>query len=196
VSETGINKVTHSSHIGLQIYNKMDDLGKQFIDFKRKAEQSLRKFPLLAANEAQNFFLDSFKRQAWIGQTTEVWKSRKPSKKREGAALLVKSGRMKRGTRIKRADWNSTIVANDTPYAGVHNEGFRGVYTRTASRRVKTKGSYKRMGDEKKRATKTRIMGVTHKVHQNMPRRRFMGNSPYLNRNIDRIFILQLSKIK
>jgi len=174
----------------------MDDIGKQFRDFQKKVEISLRNFPLLAASEAQNFFLDSFRRQSFIGDTTEVWAKRKPNKKREGAALLVKSARLKRSIRIKVANWNRSVVGTDVPYAWVHNEGFRGTYQRTASRRAKIKGSYSKLGGEKRKARKMNIMGVTHNVRQNIPRRRFIGHSPYLNAKIDRVFIMQLSKIK
>lgn len=175
----------------------MDDIGKQFREFQRKVEASLKRFPRLAASEAQNFFLDSFKHQAWFGETTEVWKPRKSrSKKNAGRALLVQKGRLRRSIRIKKADWNSVVVGSDVPYAAVHNEGFRGRFSRTATRKVKVRGSYSKLGDERKRRQKMLIAGVTHEVKQNIPRRRFMGNSPWLNKRIERVFINELSKIK
>lgn len=181
-----------------------NDLGKDFEAFRQKVERSLSRFPVLAASEAQNFFLDSFRRQAWIGDTTEVWPQRKPNAKRnKGRALLVDTGRLKRSIRIKRADWNNVIIASDVPYAGVHNEGFRGIesvheYSRKASRRVATR--YNKNGKASK-SGRVKIKGASHQVkahsrNQNIPRRRFMGNSPFLNRRIDRVFILELSKIK
>lgn len=174
-----------------------NDLGKDFRAFQQKVAQSLRKFPVLAAAEAQNFFLDSFKRQAWIGDTTEIWAKRKPNAKRNnGRALLVDTGRLKRSIRIKRADWNNVIIASDVPYAGVHNDGFRGTYERTATRKVKVRGSYGKLGDEKRKSKRIALRGATHKVHQNIPRRRFMGNSPFLNKRIDRVFIRELMKIQ
>lgn len=174
-----------------------NDLGKDFRAFQKKVELSLRRFPVLAAAEAKNFFLDSFKRQAWIGETTENWPKRKPNAKRnKGRALLVDIGRLKDSIRVKKEDWNSIIIGADVPYAGVHNEGFRGTFERTASRKVKIRGSYKKLGDQKKKSRKITMRGATHKVHQNIPRRRFMGNSPFLNKRIDRIFIIELAKIK
>ena len=174
-----------------------NDLGKDFRAFQKKVELSLRRFPVLAAAEAQNFFLDSFKRQAWFGETTEVWAKRKPRAKRnKGRALLVDTGRLKRSVRIKKADWNSVIIGSDVPYAGVHNEGYRGTHERTATRRAKVRGSYGKLGDEKRKGRKMAIRGTTHKVHQNIPRRRFMGHSPFLNKRIDRLFIIELAKIK
>lgn len=174
----------------------MDDIGKKFREFQRKVEENLKNFPIIAANEAKNFFLDSFRKQAWIGETTEAWPQRKPNKKRAGAAILVKTGNLKRSIRIKQANWQNIVISTNVPYAAVHNDGFRGTYERTASRRAKIKGSYKRVGDERKKAKKMTVMGATHQVHQNIPRRRFMGESPFLDNKIDRQFILQLSKIK
>jgi len=155
-----------------------NDLGKDFNDFFKKVEQSLSKFPVLAASVAQNFFLDSFNRQAWIGDTTENWPQRKHNAKRNaGRALLVDTGRLKRSIRIKKANWDSVIIGSDVPYAGVHNEGFKGTYERTASRKTKVRGSYHKLGDEKGKGKRISVRGVTHTVHQNIPRRRFMGNS-------------------
>lgn len=184
----------------------MDDIGKQFREFQKKVEAVLKRLPRLAASEAQNFFLDSFKRQAWIGDTTENWPKRKPGTKRNnGRALLVDTSRLKRSIRIKQADWNRIVIGSDVPYAAVHNNGFRGTQqvgesSRTASRRVLTR--YNKNGTASRaRGATTRIRGAGHQVRahtrkQNIPRRRFMGNSPYLNRLIDRAFIRELSKLK
>lgn len=183
----------------------MQDLGKQFTAFQKKVEASLKKFPRLAASEAQNFFLDSFRRQAWIGYNTETWPKRKPGGKRNtGRALLVDTGRLKRSIRIKKADWDSVIVGSDVPYAGVHNDGFTGTqkvgaHSRTASRRVATR--YNKNGKASRaKSAQVKIRGKGHQVKafnrkQRIPRRRFMGNSPYLNRRIDRVFTLELSKL-
>ncbi len=200
------------------------DLSKDMQQFYEKVKRSLAKFPLLAASEAQNFFLDSFKSQAWFGEHTEVWKKRKLQERHgnrkklggtvgkvegkggmrnNGRDLLIKTGRLKRSIRIKKADWSSVIIASDVPYAGVHNEGFKGTqqvgeHSRIATRRVATK--YNKNGTPSKTGRK-RIKGASHQVkaftrHQNIPRRRFMGNSPYLNQRIDRVFLRELMKIK
>lgn len=179
-----------------------NNLNKDFEQWRKKVEASLKKLPLLVASDAQNFFLDSFKRTAWIGQTTENWKPRKPNKKRTGAALLVKTGRLKRSIRIKRAKWNSIVIGSDVPYAGVHNEGLNETQTvhehsRIASRKVATR--YNKAGHALKSGMK-KIRGKSHQVssftrNQNIPRRRFMGNSPYLNQRILRTIISQLMKI-
>lgn len=174
----------------------MDDIGKQFVAFHQKVVTSLKRFPRLAASAAHNFFLDSFNRKAWFGERTEVWKPVKPTKKNAGGSILVRRGDLRRSVRIKKADWTSIIIGSDLPHAAVHNDGYRGRYTRTATRTVRVRGSYGRLGDEKKRGRKMVVRGVQHTVKQNIPRRRYMGNSPYANQRIEREFIIELSKLK
>lgn len=179
-----------------------NNLSKDFLAFQKKVETMLRKLPVLVANVANNFFLDSFRNQSFQGQTTEVWPKRKPNKKRNGSALLVKTGRLKRANRVAQADWNRVLIVNDTPYAGVHNEGFRGGQTvqehsRIASRKVGTK-----IGKRGKllKSGQVKIRGKSHQVnsftrHQNIPRRRYMGNSPFLNKRIDRKIQAELMRL-
>lgn len=181
-----------------------NDLGKDFQNFYKKVQQNLSRFPLLAASEAQNFFLDSFRQQAWMGERTEPWAKRKENAKRnKGRALLVDTGRLKRSIRIKQANWSAVVIASDVPYASVHNEGYRGTQTvgahgRTGTRVVATR--YKKDGTASKsgrRRVRTSLHQVSvHTRHQNIPRRRFMGNSPFLDARIQRTFLRELSKIK
>ena len=181
----------------------MDDLGLQFEDFEQRAHNALRKFPLLAANTGKNFFQDRFKTQDWIDHVTEPWKKRKPGSKRNtGRAILTDTGRLKRGIRIKQADWSNVIVGNDVEYAEAHNSGVNIVVTvnehsRIASRKVATR--YKKNGQASKQGRK-KIRGRTHQVKthtrkMNLPKRQFIGNSAYLDRKIDREFIYELNKI-
>jgi phage gpG-like protein len=191
-------------------------LTKDFANFKKRVDTALRQLPVLVANEAKNFFLDSFRVQAWQGETTQLWKKRKnDGKKGNGAsvlvkkgtlkrAILVKTGTLKRAIRVKQADWNKVVIVNDTPYAGIHNEGFRGTeqvgeHSRIASRRVATNYS-NRTGKGLKKG-QVKIQGKSHQVvahsrRMNMPKRRFMGNSPYLNTRIQRLITARLMKTK
>ena len=180
-----------------------NDLGKDFRNFSEKLKDNLKNFPVIAASVAQNFFLDSWKHQAWVGDSMEPWKKRKKETKRTagrplltGPAPTTLRRNMAAKTAIKEATWNRILITNDTPYASVHNDGYRGTFTRTATRKARTKSGYKKLGDEKIKSRKMAVLGVTHQVHQNIPRRRFMGDSPYLNMRIDRAFINELSKIK
>jgi phage gpG-like protein len=184
----------------------MDDLEKQFREFYNKTRVTLDKLPVLAAQEAVNFFQDSFKKQTWSGQTQEVWKKRKTDKntKDSGRALLVKTGRLKRSIRKIKADWDGIIVGTDLTYAEIHNNGFNGTqqvnaHYRTASRKVSTKFLKSGKASIAKNAfTRVKSKGHDVKAHSrkiNMPRRRFIGDSPFLDTRINRIFINELNKI-
>ena len=181
-----------------------NNLNKDFEAFKKKVAATLRRLPVLIGNESLNFVLDNFRNQSWTDNNTEPWPKRKNEpKKRRGAALLVKSGVLKRGNRVKQADWTRVLLVNDTPYAGVHNEGFRGNQTvnehsRIASRKVGTRigkrGNLLKSG-------RIKIRGKGHQVsshirHQNIPRRRYMGNSAQLFRRLDRLIIAELMRLQ
>lgn len=119
----------------------MDDINKQFAEFYQKAKSVINTFPVLAGNEAVNFFQDSFRKQGFAGVNQQTWKKRKTDKNKHdtGRAILVKSGRLKRSIRRMRADWQSVIVGTDVPYAEIHNEGFRGTQTVKEHSRVGTR---------------------------------------------------------
>jgi hypothetical protein len=184
-----------------------DDLAKQFEQFTGRTRQALTRLPLLVANEAKNFSLDRFKAQNWIDERTESWKKRKPGSKRDaGRNLLIDTGKGRRAIRIIRADWGLIRVGIDEPeiekYMSVHNNGFRGIVqvkeqSRIASRKVATRfgknGRGLKSGQIKIRGRGHQVKPHTRKV--NIPQRRFIGNSHYLNLRINRTIINQLNKI-
>lgn len=184
-----------------------DDLGKQFEDFAQRTHTVLRKLPLIAANTAKTFFQGNFNRQSWTDNTTEPWKKRKPgSKRNKGRAILTDTGRGKRSIRVVKADWENVEVgitdANVQKYMGAHNNGFRGTvsvsnHPRIASRKVATRyrkdGKASKIGRRKIRGASHIVSAHTRKM--NIPRRRFIGNSDVLNRNINREFIYLLNTI-
>lgn len=182
----------------------MDDLGKQFAALFKKTERAMAKFPVLAANTAENFFKDSFNQQGFSGQTQEPWPKRKTDKNRRdsGRAILVKSGKLKRSIHRMRADWNAVIVGTELPYAEIHNNGFKGTEQVRQHFRMGTKKAvtrYNKNGTARKGAL-TRIRTLEHEVkahsrNMKMPRRRFIGNSPYLDQRIDRVFINEFKKL-
>ncbi|MBL7902937.1 MAG: hypothetical protein JNK73_13150 [Bacteroidia bacterium] len=184
-----------------------DDIQKQFEDFAKRTHGVLKKFPLIAANEGKNFFQSRFRTQDWLDQTTQPWKKRKPSAKRNtGRAILTDTGRGKRSIRVIQADWGAVNVGIDDPqvknYMGVHNNGFRGTVKvgeqmRISSRKVATRygksGRALKSGMKKIRGASYRVKAHTRKM--NMPKRKFIGNSATLNRIIERQFIYQLNTI-
>lgn len=175
---------------------------------------AVRKLPRLLGNEVVLFSNLAFRQQGWTGHRFERWQRRKnptawgPAKRNAGRAILVDRGRLRRATRIIRADFNTVVVGNDTPYARAHNEGWQGQVTQ----RVKTfqrkqtfagvastfgKGrqfttgavmSIKTRKDLKPRKVQAMVQVKEHirKIRIRLPRRQFMGDSPYLRRNMHR----------
>lgn len=186
-----------------------DDIGRQFQLFYQKAKAVLSKLPLLAANRGKNFFQDRFRDQAWYDDKYMPWVKRKPTtaKRDNGRAILTDRGHLKRGVRIKSAEWGNVTVGNDVKYAAPNNYGFKGTvrvpeHVRVASRKVATKELKKKGKQRRARlgGKKQKIRGATHvvKAHNrkmNIPKRQFIGNSALLNRLIQRDFANQLKGI-
>ncbi len=158
--------------------------------------------PGLLGNEAVNFFTNSFRLQGWLGNRLEPWRKRR-SRKRAGRAVLVQSGRLRRGTRIVSNTGGVVRIGNDVPYARAHNEGFRGVVSVAAHQRGlyrKNKvgtGRLTKRGRERMKTVSSRTGAVTVKAHtrrMNLPRRRFMGQSPYLTAILKRKLQAELNK--
>lgn len=189
----------------------MDDLVKQWEQFKRETEKVLRKLPVLIGNTAKNFFVDRFKSQDWVDTRTEPWKKRKANSPRNtGRAILTDTGRGKRAIRVLKANIGEVEVGIEGPekkYMGAHNKGFRGTvqvgaHSRIATRKVgtrvlKLKGRQKR---ERIGGRKTKIRGASHQVKgfsrkMNLPKRQFIGNSHFLDRRIDRQIMSELLKL-
>lgn len=157
-----------------------------------KLAQTLRELPPIIANEAENFTLDNFQEQAWRGFSQEQWKKRKNPTKwgnrdETDRALLVKTGQLKRSIRSRTEKDKAIIMAGgaDTPYARVHNEGFRGAVVQNVEEHIRKTHNGKRV----------KVKAFTRTIHQNIPRRQFIGgekDSPYLKARIRRTVIAHL----
>lgn len=135
----------------------------------------LIRLPVIVGNIAVNFTLDNFRRQAFLGHTLEPWAKRKGGWKKDrrpNRAILVNTGRLRRSIRIIRVSHYQVVIGSDVKYARAHNEGMRIGHIQ------KVKGHVRKNGSP--------VTAHTRNVDQNMPRRRFMGNSPYLNAAIKR----------
>ncbi len=159
--------------------------------------------PGLLGNEAVNFFTNSFRSQGWLGNRFEPWRKRRTDGKRKGRAILVDSGRLRRATRITSNSGGVVKIGNDTPYARLHNEGFRGtvsVKAHTRSKFNKSKigsGKFTKKGKERMKTINTLSSTFQVKAHtkrMNMPQRKFMGESPYLTAKLKRILQAELFK--
>lgn len=172
--------------------------------------ETVRQLPSIIATEAVNFSKERFLAQNWIDNTTEPWKRRKGSKwgkksEKPGRAILVRSGRLKRGVRKISVSANVVIIGNDVPYARAHNDGFRGEvkqHVKQHSRSITKRGITKKK--ELKRSTRiewgrvkrgeTTVKAFDRTIHQNIPRRRFMGKSAALIQRLERVGTAELNR--
>lgn len=160
--------------------------------------------PGLLGNDAVNFFLDRFAQSNWIGNSVQFWQKRSTKAKRnKGRALLIDTGRLRRSIRIVRITGMAVTIGTDVPYAKAHNEGFKGVvkvkaHARNRYTREKTgTGKFTKRGKERMK-TVSRISGNTsvsgYERRVNIPRRQFMGNSPFLEGKLKRRLQAELLK--
>lgn len=163
--------------------------------------------PVLLANQAQNFFVASWKKQGWDDKTIQRWPKRKDNGPRsKGRAILVKSGKLRRAVgqsiRVKTFEKIQLVVA--LPYAAVHNEGYVGprkAHKRSviASGRTRKFIGLRRDGGNRKKPT-TQFHRTTGEVNvkattMRMPRRRFMGDSRTLRAEQKKLIDQQLAKL-
>ena len=167
--------------------------------------------PAMLGNDAVNFFLDSFKKQGWQGESFEPWVKRKAvtkwgkTKRNEGRAILVLSGRLRRSIRITSVHAMSATIGSDVPYAKAHNEGLRQGFIQNVKQysRKTTK-----LGITGKKALKTRtnitfgrvetgstiVRAHKRRIDQKIPKRQFMGYSPVLDAQLRRRLTAELMK--
>ena len=166
--------------------------------------------PTLLANETQNFFVASWKKQGWDNKGVEKWPKRQDTgPKSSGRAILVKSGKLRRAVgqsiRIKTFDKIQLVVA--LPYAAVHNEGYNGPrkgHTRAVFSKSRTSEFIglrrNKAGQLKMKRKYTTIYIRTGEnkfgAHTlNMPRRQFMGDSLALRTIQKKIIEKQIAKV-
>lgn len=169
---------------------------------EQRVRATLKALPRMVGNEVVNFSRDSFRQQGWLGNNFQPWPKRKTNSKwgktprNKGRALLVDTGKLRRGTRVISADWTLVKVGNDVPYARAHNEGVRLglIQTVKAHRRKRPGGNLKGQRGKKIASGVSFVKSHTRRVNQRIPRRQFIGNSPYLTRNIHKLIASQLNK--
>lgn len=172
-------------------------------NLQSRFKQVLLYAPGMLGNDAVNFFLDSFKRQAWLGSRLEPWAKRRNNKRRPGRAILVDTGRLRRSIRITKVSQGNVTIGTDVPYAKAHNEGFRGTVQVKAHKRNKyTKsrvgtGKLTKTGKERTKTISTVSGSSMVKAHTrkvNIVQRRFMGTSPYFTKQLQRRLSAELMK--
>jgi phage gpG-like protein len=162
-----------------------------FKNFRDKFKAYQRNLPMLVSGIAEQEFKENFKRQGYRdGNGVKKWKKRNPDT-RPGRAILIKSGRLKRGFK-KRPDANTARVINDVPYAKAHNEGDQSTvsikgHTRTLTKanarftNIKAKKAY----TKKIKTTRRDHLVKAHSRKNNLPARPFMVTTPALLKDID-----------
>jgi phage gpG-like protein len=186
----------------------MANQAQQFIDVMNRIAAVWGTLPNKAATVAVNFSKRRFVEQNWVGNTTQPWKKRKNTRSKRDAsrAILVKSARLKRDVHKIVVTPQYAIIGTSQltgAYARVHNEGFRGLVTikefkRSHYSHVKEKYTT-RSGRERSRTRKTVVDGMkttvrTHVRKMNIPKRQFLGNSPVLDRDIEKMMAYEIIK--
>lgn len=161
---------------------------------KEVAERFKASFPgMLDAmgNDAVNFVLDNFKKQGFQGAGFQPWAKRKNNKYRKGAAILIKSGRLRRSWRTtKNVSALNTKISTDVPYARIHNEG--GEINHPARKQV--------LHFNKKGFSKVSRAKFAQKVNvgahiTKMPQRQMIGNSPVLTKQVRQTLEQHFTKV-
>lgn len=182
---------------------------QEFIAMMNRLEAKYRLLPNMAATIAVNFSKERFRQQNWVGTTTQPWRKRKVTGRRgdAGRAILVKRAVLKRDVHKIYADHNHALVGTSKltgAYARVHNEGFKGVVNVKEHKRhvyttIKEKYTTK-SGKERTRGRKTIAVDTkpgivaAHKRSMNIVMRKFLGASPYMDKQIQRMMTAELIK--
>jgi phage gpG-like protein len=142
---------------------------------ERQFRSVFLRLPLIVGNTAVNFVLDNFQRQGFLGATFQAWAKRRQGWKkdrRSGRNILIGYGRLRRSIRLTYIGSDSVKIGTDVPYAKAHNEGLRIGQIQTVKGFTRKNGSI--VSEHKRR------------INQNIPRRQYIGDSPYLRNQINR----------
>jgi phage gpG-like protein len=137
------------------------------------------RLPLLIGNEAVNFTLDNFRLQGFMGTTFQRWLPLQKgwkNKPRNGSILIWK-GRLRRSIRITQLGAAHVAYGTNVKYARAHNEGLRLGVIQTV------KGFTRRDG--------VAVTSHKRKINMRIPKRQYMGDSPYLRARIKRVAVAE-----
>lgn len=176
-------------------------------ELAKKFAAVYKTLPRIGGNEIVNFSLDNFRRQGFLGDRFEPWRPRKAnkwSKKKDnpGRSILVLTAKLRRATRIIRADGDLVVVGNYMPYARAHNEGVKGLevqhvktFTRTVTTIAKVSSIKTHRTSSRRVAAGTQqVKAHNRTIRRNTPARPFLKASPYLTRIINRVFTATVMK--
>lgn len=162
---------------------------------------AIKSLPPVLGNEAVNWSKGNFTRQGYPGADGfKKWAARKSDKKGIGRAIMVKSGRLKRGIRkLQVSGLVAYVGVVGVPYAKAHNEGLRDTVNIKEHRRAKSGTIRVSTGrsDKPFKNKKTTVGYSTVRAHSrriNLPQRKFLGASPVLASILRRKAIVHLGK--
>ncbi|MBY0244993.1 MAG: phage virion morphogenesis protein [Sphingobacteriaceae bacterium] len=157
-------------------------------------------FPAKAGNIALRFINGNFRAGGFQGATFKKWKKSK-------GTTLVKTGAL-RAANYYTTQPGQVTLKNATPYAKIHNEGFKGTisikaHTRNSYGKVSIKtGKFNKNGTERtktmtQKTGESNVKAHTRKV--DIPQRQFMpvqpNDSPVLNNAIEREVVRDLTNM-
>ena len=158
-----------------------------FHKLKADFEKLVGDLAVIISGIAENEFKSNFRRGGYIesGNSVTAWAKRKNDKD-SGRALLIKSGRLRRGFK-KRPTADTAVVINDTPYAKPLNEG--------SNKRINVRAATYKKKKPNKKNQRTVVYVKAHKRQNNLPARPFMKDTEALNKKIDKRISLELKKL-
>lgn len=176
----------------------MNPLNKPLKDLQDAFESVKASLPAKMGAVALEFIDNNFRAQGYQDFPFQPWEPRKDNSKSAGRAILVKTGRMRRGWRITRTTADSVGIGNSVPYTRVHNEGMNGMvnvrgFQRNSYYKAKVQNTTSR------RTSTVRGVSGTHTVQahtrrMNMPVRRMMGDSHVLNRLERNMIVYEINR--
>jgi phage gpG-like protein len=153
----------------------------EYIRMLDRVSMAVSSIPQRAATLAVNFSKERFRAQNWVDTRTEPWPKRQGREKRKVRAILIDSGRLRRSIRKVVVTSNFVIIGTNVPYAQAHNDGFRGEVTVKQHRRDN-------------RARPGYHLVRSHTKNINLPRRRFIGPSSVLDRQMVRMMTSEIAR--
>ena len=188
-----------------------------FSQVRQKLEQSQRELLVLLPNQAQNYFLSSFKNQGFDGQPWKEVQRREDGTKaykypkskglqRRTSPILVGAGYKVRGGTLRRAVSNMSRTAQirtngfrmivDLPYAAIHNEGGtinKGASSRTMNFKVNMKTGRTKFSTAKRANFQQDVNIGAHSI--NMPKRQYIGQTTELTRMQEELITKTIDRI-
>lgn len=153
-----------------------DQINNWFANFDKRFHSAV---PTIVSDTAIEFFKDRFhpSNMDWDGVKWQALSPKTIKRKVNKGRILYEKSNLLDSITEKQKTMNRVVISagNITaPYARIHNEGLRV----RGYRYVKPFHNKNFMGT----GSRVQIKGHTRKVDYKMPKRQFMGHSPYLNR--------------